>query len=463
MIGKGSGMIAINIRMNQYTLSNGIKVVMEKLSYLRTASFGVWIKVGSAKETKENNGISHMIEHMLFKGTTNKSARELADIIAGIGDDVNAFTGKEVTCYYGTTTTENLSVLVELIADMILHSNFAPKDIAKEKRVIYEEIDMYEDSADDLVHELLQQKVFKDQALGFIISGTKSNVRSFTRQQLLDFMKLFYRAENMLISISGNFDETALLDDLERYFREVPGVNRGAIAAKQAFRDKKLTLSPYEKKYSTKLHPVYTPCFCTRHKENEQLHMNIAYSSISLRSEDSISFSIFNSLFGGSNNSRLFQKIREELSLVYSIYCYGSSFEETGLFHIDITVNPAQALTVLKETKKVIYDLLSKGITETELMTHKCQVKTEYIMSSESAKARMNANAKGILLRGYVKTLDEIVKEIDETSVDDIMEFARRTFTESIPSMCVVGAENGVRFSTIKKVFQTEFCRELLA
>lgn len=451
--------MAINTRMNQYTLSNGIKVVTEKLSYLRTASFGVWVKVGSAKETKENNGISHMIEHMLFKGTNLKSARELADIIAGIGDDVNAFTGKEVTCFYGTTTTENLSVLVELIADMILHSKFDPKDITKEKRVIYEEIDMYEDSADDLVHELLQQKVYKNQALGFIISGTKSNVRSFTRQQLLDFMKLYYRAENMLISVSGNFNEETLLNDLERYFHEVPGVDLSAMHAMKDLRGmKNLLLAPYERKYESKVQTVYTPCFCTRHKENEQLHMNIAYSSISLRSEDSILFSIFSSLFGGSNNSRLFQKIREELSLVYSIYCYGSSFEETGLFHIDITVNPSQAMTVLKETKKVIEELLSKGITKTELMTHKSQVKTEYIMSSESAKSRMNANAKGILLRGYVKSMDEIIKEIDETSVEDIMDFAKKTFTDSIPSMCVVGAENGVRFSTIKKAFEREFC-----
>ncbi|MDD5936869.1 MAG: pitrilysin family protein, partial [Clostridiales bacterium] len=168
--------------MKQTTLSNGIKVVTEKLSYLRTASFGVWIKVGSAKETKENNGISHMIEHMLFKGTKYRTAKQLADQIAGIGDDVNAFTGKEVTCYYGTTTTENLTTLIELISDMLVNSNLEDEDLRKERRVIYEEIDMYADSADDLVHELLQQNVYKNQALGYIISGTKTNVKSFTRQ-----------------------------------------------------------------------------------------------------------------------------------------------------------------------------------------------------------------------------------------------------------------------------------------
>ncbi len=451
---------AINRRMKQTTLSNGIKVVTEKLSYLRTASFGVWIKVGSANETKENNGISHMIEHMLFKGTKSRTAKQLADLIAGIGDDVNAFTGKEVTCYYGSTTTENLTILIDLIADMLTNSNFDVDDIKKEKRVIYEEIDMYADSADDLVHELLQQNVYKNQSLGYIISGTKTNVKGFTRQQLLDYMSLHYRGENMLISVAGNFDEDTLFQDLETYFSKLPGASSKALlAGTQFLQNKNLCLQPYEKKYS-KLNskvPVYYPCFCFRHKENEQLHMNIAYSSISLKSEDSIIFTIFNSMFGGSNNSRLFQKIREELSLVYSIYSYGSSFEETGLFHIDITVNPSQAITVLRETKKATDEILSKPIDTVELQTHKSQVKTEYIMSSESAKSRMNSNAKGILFRGSIKTLDQMIEEIDRVTVEDITQFARKTFVDNIPSMCVVGAENGVSFSAIKREFQKDF------
>ncbi|MDD5936797.1 MAG: pitrilysin family protein, partial [Clostridiales bacterium] len=327
---------------------------------------------------------------------------------------------------------------------------------------IYEEIDMYADSADDLVHELLQQNVYKNQALGYIISGTKTNVKSFTRQQLLDFMKLHYRGENMLISVAGNFDEEQLHRDIETYFSCIPGTNPKALGAGNQFLQKNLKLQPYEKKYSkdNSQKPVYHSCFCTRHKENEQLHMNIAYDSISLKSEDSIVFSIFNSMFGGSNNSRLFQRIREELSLVYSIYSYGSSFEEVGLFHIDITVNPSQAITVLKETKKAIDEIISEPMDEAELATHKAQVKTEFIMSSESAKARMNANAKGILLRGSVRTLDQVIEEIEAVTVSDIMNFAKKTFTNSLPSMCVVGAENGVSFAKIKKEFEADFWQE---
>jgi predicted Zn-dependent peptidase len=215
--------------------------------------------------------------------------------------------------------------------------------------------------------------------------------------------------------------------------------------------------SPYEKRYSSGKAPVYNPCFCTKHKENEQLHLNIAYSSISLKSEESIVFSIFNSMFGGSNNSRLFQRIREELSLVYSIYSYGSFFEETGLFHIDITVNPNKAMLVLKETKLAIENFLSKGIDLIELNTHKSQVKTEYIMSCESAKSRMDSNAKGVLLRGYIKTIEEVIAEIDRVTIEDIMVFAKRALLEQIPSMCVVGAETGISFHKIKKYFINEF------
>jgi predicted Zn-dependent peptidase len=445
--------------MNIVTLSNGIRVVVEKLSYLRTASFGVWVNVGSAKETKENNGISHMIEHMLFKGTNTKTGKVLADIIAMIGDDVNAFTGKEITCYYGTTTSENLTTLVELIADMMLHSNFDASDISKEKSIICDEIDMYEDSADDLVHELLQQKVYINQALGYIISGTKTNVRSFSKQQLLDFMKLHYTADKILISVAGNFEEEQLIQTLEESFKEIKTVNQGALiaASKYKLNDQHGKLSPYEKKYDNSKIPKYHPCFCTKHKENEQLHINIAYPSITLKSEESVVFSIFNSMFGGSNNSRLFQRIREELSLVYSIYSYGSFFEEAGLFHIDITVNPNKALVVLKETKQAIENFLSKGIDLIELNTHKSQVKTEYIMSCESAKSRMDSNAKGVLLRGYIKSIDEVITEIDRVTIEDIIDFAKHTFLEQIPSMCVVGAETGISFQKIKKYFINEF------
>lgn len=448
-------MVKVNV------LKNGIKVVTEELSYLRTVSFGVWIQVGSAKENKENNGISHMIEHMLFKGTKTKSAKEIADIIASIGDDVNAFTSKEQTCYYGTTITESLPVLVELIADMLCNSLLSEEDLRKEKRVIYEEIDMYEDSADDMVHEILQQNVFKNHPLGYIISGYKKNVRSFKRRQLIDFMEKHYVAENIVISVAGNFSENELMTQLEKCFGGIRGTNPKALNSLTLLKKKKeeLLLAPYEEKYQKKQDeiPSYHTCFCHRHKDNEQLHINLAYPSIPLGSDESVVFAVVNSMLGGSNNSRLFQRIREELSLVYSIYSYGSSFEKAGLFHLDITVNPQQAFRVLRETKLVMDEFLTIPITKEELDTHKAQVKTEFILGSESAKARMNSNAKGVMIRGYVKTLDEVIEELNQLSSEDINRFANKIWGESSASLCVIGAESGVSFRALKKEYQHLF------
>lgn len=442
---------------NIVTLKNGIRVVIQQLSYLRTASFSVWIKVESVNETRENNGISHMIEHMLFKGTKTRTTKDIANQIAFIGDDVNAFTGKEVTCYYGATTTQQLPLLVDLLSDMIQNSTFTKEDIRKEKRIICEEIDMYDDSADDMVHELLQKRIYKDQSLGYIISGTKTNVRSFTRQQILDYMSLYYTADRMLISIAGNVEETSFLELLEEKFGDIKGQSVKEWNAKNYFNQMKkslVTASPYEKKYSKPEKFTYYPCFIARHKDNEQLHINIAYPSISLTSKESVIFTIFNSILGGSNNSRLFQRIREDLSLVYSIYSYGSFFEYNGLFHIDITVGQAQAIKVLKETKEEIDKLVSTGIGEEELETHKSQVRTELIMSYESSKARMDSNAKGILLRGYLKTPEELLEEIELVTVDKIHEFAIKTLNTINPSMCVIGSEEQTRFATIKKEFE---------
>ncbi|WP_066720531.1 M16 family metallopeptidase [Clostridium sp. Marseille-P299] len=436
-------------------LSNGIKIALEHLPYLRTVSFGVWVRIGSAGETKSNNGISHMIEHMLFKGTHNRSAKEIADLTSSIGDDVNAFTSKEVTCYYGSTVTEFLPTLIDLIADMLQESSFNENDIRKEKRVICDEIDMYEDSPEDLVHELLQQRIFKDQSLGYIISGNKTVVRNFTKQQLLSFMKLHYTADNMIISVAGNFDKNDLIKLLEEKFKNIPrGSKKASNVANAIKKQQEIRLEPYQAKYehmNAKNQVLYHNCFCTKHKEIEQLHINLAFPAISIHSSKNDIFSIFNSILGGSNNSRLFQKIREDLGLAYSIYSYGSSFDMAGLFHIDITINPSQADAVLGAVDEVLKDIRDHGITKEELETHKAQVITEFIMSSESAKSRMNSNAKSLMIRGRIRTLDEALEGLKKVTLEDINLFAKQILDMEKLSICLVGPKTGNSFTRIKK------------
>lgn len=400
-------------------LSNGITVVTEVLPYLKSASFGIWVKAGSANEDDRNNGIAHVIEHMLFKGTKNRSAKQIADEMAKIGGNMNAFTSKECTSYYATTLSEHLPIAIDIISDMLNHSLIDEKALKKEKGVIIEEIDMYDDSPEDLAHEMLQQRVWKDHPLGYLISGSKKVVRKVTREQIFDFMNTYYVGENMIISVAGNFDEKAVLMLLENKF--------GMIKAKSTNQGKKL------KK------PDYNRVICKREKDIEQLHCNIAFQCISYLSEERYILSVLNSILGGSINSRLFQKIRENSGLTYSIYSYGSSYRETGLFHIYAAMNPAQTVTVVKKIIRIINEMKKKGVTVDELSMTKEQIKTELILGNESAKSRMNANGKAILNRGRIVPIEELVEGIDRVNAEDIMAFANRYFDLSNASISLVG------------------------
>lgn len=404
---------------NVKKLSNGITVVMENMPYLRSASFGIWVRVGSCNEDETNNGITHVVEHMLFKGTQNRSAKQIADEMAGIGGNMNAFTSKECTSYYATTLSEHLPIAIDILADMINHSLIDEKALKKEKGVILEEIDMYDDSPEDLVHEMLQQKIWKNHPLGYIISGTKKVVRSLTRQQILDFMADYYVGENMVISVAGQFDEKEILDLLERKF----GVIRGESRA-----DRKDTGIP-----------PYSRIICKREKDIEQLHCNIAFEGISYLSEERYILSILNSILGGSINSRLFQKIRENSGLTYAIYSYGSSYRDTGLFHIYAAMNPSQTGTVIKKIYGIIEDIRKKGVTRDEFQRTKEQIKTELILGNEGAKSRMNTNGKALLNRGRLIEVEELLEGIASVSLGDVKDFANRYLDISSCSISLVG------------------------
>lgn len=400
-------------------LSNGITVVMETMPYLKSASFGVWVKVGSANEDESNNGIAHMIEHMMFKGTKNRTARQIADEMARIGGNLNAFTSKECTSYYATALSEHLPMAIRIIGDMLNNSLIDEKALKKEKSVILEEIDMYEDSPEDLGHDMLQQKIWRGHPLGYIISGKKTVVRKVSRNQILEFMDTFYTGENIIISIAGNFDQQEILSLVEEEFGKI--------------RPKGIKDYIYPGK------PDYHKVVCKRHKDIEQLHINIAFNCISYISEERFAFSVINSILGGSGNSRLFQKVREEAGLTYSIYSYGSSYRDTGLLHIYAAMNPGQKDTVINMIYDEIENLKKNGITSDELTMTKEQIKTELILGSEGAKNMMNANGKSMLNMGRLVSLNELIDRIDRVSIDDVTDFANKYLDISNSSMSLVG------------------------
>ncbi len=409
---------------NIYKLSNNITVIMEKMPYLKSAAFGAWIRAGSANEDDHNNGIAHMIEHMLFKGTHKRSARQIADEMAKIGGNINAFTSKECTSYYATTLSEHLPIAIDIISDMLTNSLIEEKALKKEKGVIIEEIDMYDDSPEDLVHEMLQQRVWKDHPLGFMISGTKKVVRKVSREQILEFMDTYYVGENIIISVAGNFDEEETLKLLEKSF--------GTIKEKSG------------KENDLPGKPNYHRVVCKRDKDIEQMHLNIAFDCISYQSEERYTLSVLNSILGGSVNSRLFQKIREDSGLTYSIYSYGSSYRDTGLLHIYAAMNPSQTATVVKKIRQIVSDIRKKGITKEELEMTKEQIKTELILGSESAKSRMNSNGKSMLNRGRIATLEELIEGIENVSLTNLKGFATRYMDLENCSYSLVGNMKGI-------------------
>ncbi len=398
-------------------LDNGINVIMERIPYVKSVSIGVFIKVGSAYETKDTNGLSHVIEHMLFKRTSSRSSKDIADAIASLGGNLDAFTSKDCTCFYARTLQEHIYTAIDIISDMIQHSVIDGIDLKKELGVILDEMDMYEDSPEDMVHEHLQREVWKDHPLGYIISGEKSVVSSFTRDQILDFMRTHYVAEKMYISLAGNFDEKEMLSFLNRAFGRIKSGG------------KQIPLST----------PEYKPCFYLKERDIEQSHVILAYESIPVMHKDRYILTVVNSIIGGNVNSRLFQVVREELGLAYAIYSYGSSFEKAGLFQIYGATGSEQILELIQAVLKTIDDMKEHGITEKELAITKELIKTELIIGSESTQGRMNNNAKSMINYGKVMCLDTIIDQINQVCLKDIKEFMNQYFDHRRASVSIVG------------------------
>lgn len=416
---------------NVHYLQNGITIVLEPMNYLRSVSIGVWIRTGSVDEDERNNGISHVIEHMMFKGTKNRTAKQLAEDMSELGGNMNAYTSKENTTFYVTTLDSYLEKAVDILSDMLCNSLFLEKDIKKELEVVMEEIDMYHDSPEDLVYEMLQKEVWKGHSLGYIISGEKEIVSKFTREQIVSYWKEHYIAEKMVISIAGNIKEQQTIELLNKAFITIPT----KIEEKQ-----KMNLEQrYHFRMPSYKKPMYSVCKYQKKMDIEQVHMNLCFPCIDYYSEERYPLSILNAILGGSENSRLFQRIREEKGLVYSIYSYESMFATTGLFHIDVVLNPCKYKIVLDEIMQVIKELKEHGVTKEEIHRVKEQIKVELIIGTESTRNRMDGNGRSILRRGKIIPIDETIDAINQVTEEQIMIFLNKYIQEEKCSISLVG------------------------
>ena len=405
----------------KYVLDNKIRVVFEQNKHFNSATVGVWVGVGSRDEVKENNGIAHMIEHMLFKGTKTRTASDIAISTAVLGGNLNAYTSKECTSFYCKTLKEYILEAIDIIGDMICNPLLDENDLKKEKGVVCEEIDMYNDSAEDYVHEYLQMKAWKNHPLGFLISGEKKIVRKFTRDDLIDFMSNHYVGENIVISVAGNFDKEQVLNQIEKSFSDL--------------RPTPKDITKVQKRTA----PVYTPVHIERKQDIEQIHLNIAFEIPSFVDEVRYEFTIINAILGGDVNSRLFQKIREDRGLTYNICSYGSAFSDTGLFHIYGALNPNQLERVMKLIKGIIADLVKKGITKGEFENAKKQVITEMTLNQDNTVNLMNSNAKSIMFYNKIYTFKDSMKAINDVTIESVNKCIRDYLVIDKMSVAIAG------------------------
>lgn len=401
--------------MIKKTLSNGLRIVAEQIPTYRSVSFGIWIKTGSRNEGAANSGISHFIEHMLFKGTERYSAKDIAEIFDGIGGNVNAFTAKEYTCYYAKVLDTHLPIAVDVLSDMFFNSKFDQAELDKERNVILEEISMYDDTPDDLVHDMISKAAYSDHALAYSILGTEQNLRAMQPDTLRQYMKDYYSIPNIVIGMAGNIDES-VTDLLERHFGSYRNVGIEA----------KLTA------------PQYSGQSLFHAKKTEQNHICLALPGFSLHDPMLYPMILLNNLIGGGMSSYLFQEIREKRGLAYSVYSYHSAHIDSGLFTIYMGTAPKQTDEVLKVTMDVLAGVAANGLTEEELRKGKEQLKGSFILSLESTSSRMNRLGKNELMLGKHHTLDEILAMIDAVSGEDIRTLVNQLFAQPF-ALAMVG------------------------
>jgi predicted Zn-dependent peptidase len=393
--------------INKYSCKNGVRIVLENIPTVRSVAIGVWIGTGSRDENPQTNGISHFLEHMFFKGTTTRSTKEIAESFDSIGGQVNAFTSKEYTCYYAKVLDTHAQFALDVLADMFFNSTFVEEELNKERNVVLEEIKMYDDTPDDIVHDLLSRAIYGDHPLGYPILGTEETLKTFTSSTLKEYIHNRYTPENVVISIAGNVSDKFILE-VEKYFGTYEGGNRA----------------------TSENIPVFHSNRLSRKKETEQAHLCIGFEGLKIGHEDVYSLIILNNILGGSMSSRLFQEVREQRGLAYSVFSYHSAYQDNGV----VTVyggTGAKQLDVLFETIQETLDKLKQdGITEKELMNSKEQLKGSLMLSLESTNSRMSRNGKNELLLKRHRSLDEIIEQIDQVSKQSVDGMATSVFTD---------------------------------
>lgn len=392
--------------IEQFTLPNGLRVLCEQLPHLRSVSMGVWVKAGSILEREHENGLSHLIEHMAFKGTGRRSAKQIAQEMDAVGGYLNAATSKLCTCYYAKVIDENLPLAADILSDIVRFPAIDPKELDKERNVVLEEISMTDDSPEDVAYDLIASAMFGKQPLGQTILGPRELISGYSREDILAFRARHYSPMNTCVAIAGNFDLNQVKDLMAQRFGDWTG-GAGEIFPVNAVNQRPQTL--------------------TADKDTEQAHICLGYRGKPLGDADAYPMAVFNSILGGGMSSRLFQRIREESAMAYSVYSAPSAYPHCGDFTIYAAVSPRNVKTVLAQIDEETSRLVCDGATQEEFDMAKAQLKGGFILGQESAYNRMNSMGSNMALMNRVITTDETIRRIEAVTPEDVRRVAAET------------------------------------
>lgn len=404
----------------KHVLENGLTIIGEEIPYVKSISLGVWINAGSRIEDEEISGVSHFIEHMLFKGTRNRTSKQIASEIDNLGGQINAFTSKECTCYYVKLLDSHIDIGIDVLSDMILNSKFNEDDLDKERSVIIEELKMYEDSPEDLAYDLLTENIYKNDPLGMNIIGTEESLNRLNREKLLDYFNKYYVPNNSVIAISGNFNFDEIINKIEEKFK---------VWKK---RDVNVDIKKAE----------FKSCFLTKNKDIEKVNLAMSLEAVPLENDKEVyALAVINTVFGGSISSRLFQKIREEKGLVYSIYSSQSLYRKCGELGIFASMSNEHLKEVYESIIEEIKIMKKYYLTDQEIKESKEQLKGSYILGLESTSSRMMSIGRSLLLNNKVESTDDILKSIDNVDRETVKIVIDKIFNLDKLGVCIVGRD----------------------
>ena len=407
-------------------LPGGLRIITEQMPSVRSAAIGIWVNVGSRDEVASQTGSAHYLEHLLFKGTKNRSALDISSTIDAVGGEMNAFTSKEVTCFYTRVLDTSVPEAIEVLVDMITSATITSIDVDQERQVVLEEIAMRDDDPADIVHEQFSRALFGDAPLGRSILGTVENISSLSRRSIHGFYRKYYSPDRLVIAVAGNIDHASIVKQIRRAF-DLGGVD---LAGEE---------TPYvPPKVKTKV--SHTGGFVKFDKTTEQANLVIGVPGLDRGDERRYIQSVFNAALGGGMSSRLFQEVREKRGLVYTVYSFGQQFQDAGMAGVYAGCSPKNLEQVTQVITDVLDEVALNGITEAELAKAKGQVSGGMVLGLEDTSSRMSRIARSEMNHGYVPSVSQVLERISSVTLEEVQALAHHLWSQERLT-AVVGPE----------------------